>query len=109
MSLFDYHIDWNVVVVKAAGIGGALLSMKFLQGSWTERVFLACGGALFSFYAAPSLSRVSGMPEGLSGFLLGLFGMAVVSKGWEVLQSLPLGQDIREWYRKKMGLEKEPK
>ncbi|NYE26112.1 hypothetical protein [Pigmentiphaga litoralis] len=30
------------------------------------------------------------MPEGLTGFLLGVFGMAIVSRGWEALQTVPV-------------------
>lgn len=94
------------VAVKLAGLAGAVVSMRFLQGSLKERAFLAASGMVFSFYASPFMSKISGLPEGLSGFLLGLFGMALVSKAWEVIQTLPLGVLVIDALRKLFRLEK---
>jgi hypothetical protein len=97
---------FNALAVKLAGIGGALVSMKFLAGTWPERLVLAMGGALFSFYAAPYASHKLGMPEGLAGFLLGLFGMAIVSKVWEWLRTVPFDpvwQIFLDWLRRILG------
>lgn len=94
------------LATKLAGLAGAVVSMRFLQGTWKERVFRAAGGMAFSFYASPFLAKISGLPEGLSGFLLGLFGMALVSKAWEVIQTLPLGVLVIDGLRKLFRIEK---
>lgn len=80
----------DVVAGKLAGVAGALVSMRYLQGSWPARLSMAASGALISYYAAPHLAMRLGIPEGLTGFLLGLFGMAIVSRAWEAVQSLPI-------------------
>lgn len=75
-----------------AGLLGAAVSMRFIQGTWIERVTLAAGGAALSYYASPWLASKTGMPEGLTGFLVGLFGMALASKAWEVIQASPVAE-----------------
>ena len=77
---------------KLAGVVGAALSLRFVAGTWPERVTMAIGGAVVSYYAAPWVSNGLGIPEGLSGFLLGLFGMAVISKVWEAIQLTPIAE-----------------
>lgn len=85
----DINIDaW---AAKLAGVAGAVVSMRYLQGSWPARASMAASGSLISYYGAPHLAQITGMPEGLTGFLLGLFGMAVVSRAWEWVQSAPIG------------------
>jgi hypothetical protein len=85
------HINFDELAAQLAGVAGSLVSMRYLQGSWPARLSMAASGSLISFYAAPHLAIVTGMPEGLTGFLLGLFGMAVVSRAWEWVQQAPIG------------------
>lgn len=85
------NIDFDTVLVKAAGVAGALVSMRFLQGTWPQRVSTAFCGALLSYYVAPYVSSRVGIPEGFGGFLMGLFGMAIASRVWEWIQTTPLG------------------
>lgn len=79
----------DALAVKLAGVAGALVSMRFLQGSFPARLSMAVSGAAISYYASPHLSSMLGIPEGLTGFLVGVFGMAVVSRGWEAVQAFP--------------------
>src|SRR5690606_5682192 len=81
----------DTLAAKLAGVAGAAVSMRYLQGSWPARLSMAASGALISYYAAPHLALRLGIPEGLTGFLLGLFGMAIVSRGWEAVQAFPIG------------------
>ena len=80
----------DVLATKFAGFAGAFLSLKFIQGSWPERIVMAFGGSVISFYGAPWASLKTGLPEGLCGFLLGLFGMAICAKVWEMIQATPI-------------------
>jgi len=84
------NLNLDAIAGKAAGLAGAVVSMHFLQGTWPARISMAVSGALFSYFAAPYLSLRTGLPEGLSGFLLGLFGMAIVSRVWDWWQALPV-------------------
>ena len=72
----------------ASGVAGALVSMRFLQGTWPEKLTMAAGGSALSYFATTPIAEWLGVQraEGLVGFLVGLFGMAIVSKGYEVIQ-----------------------
>lgn len=84
----DINIDaW---AAKLAGVAGAAISMRFLQGSPLARVSMAISGSLVSYYAAPHIAQLTGMPDGLTGFLLGVFGMAVVSRMWQWVEQAPI-------------------
>lgn len=100
-------VDFDIVAAKLAGVAGALVSMRFLQGTWPQRISTAVCGALISFYAAPYVSIRVGIPEGLSGFLLGLFGMAIASRLWEWVQTTPIAgvwQIVIDWLKKRAGV-----
>ena len=73
-----------------AGIAGAVVSLKFVQGTWPERVIMAIGGAALSYFASDNMAKWLNVPEalGLVGFLIGLFGMAIVAKVYEVIQMI---------------------
>jgi len=74
-------------VLRLAGVAGALASMKFVSGTIVDRTLMVIGGAFFSFYATDWVSQWLALPPGLTGFLLGLFGMSVLSRVWEWVQS----------------------
>lgn len=75
------------LVQFAAGASGALVSMRFMAGTWFEKLTMALGGSALSFYGTLPLSNWLALSnaEGLLGFLIGLFGMALVSKAYEVI------------------------
>lgn len=79
-------------LAKLAGVAGALASLAFLKGSWPERFAMAIGGTVVSLYAAPWMASKTGLPDGLCGFLLGLFGMAICAKVWEAIQATPISE-----------------
>lgn len=75
--------DLKELLPGAAGSFGA--AALFLKGAWTRRLGMAVLGSAASYYGAPHIATTLGMAEGLAGFLLGLFGMAVVDgifKAW---------------------------
>lgn len=101
----DQIHDFSVAKLLS-GVAGALVSMRFLQGTWTEKIMMAVGGAALSYYgtsyAAGWLSMQNA--EGLVGFLIGLFGMAIVSKGYEIIQMIDAKQvasDVWTWISRK--------
>lgn len=96
----------DVYATKLAGFAGAFISLKFIQGSWPERIIMALGGSLISYYGSPWASSRTGLPEGLCGFLLGLFGMAICAKVWELIQQAPVAsfwQPVLDWWKRKFG------
>lgn len=85
-------IDIDTALTKLAGVAGACFSLAFLKGTWPERMVMAVGGSLLSYYATPAAALRSGLPDGLTGFLLGLFGMAICAKFWEMIQATPIAE-----------------
>ena len=79
-------------ITKLAGIAGAGLSLAYMKGPLYERLTNAVGGAVVSLYATEWATAKTGLPEGLTGFLLGLFGMAICAKIWEVIQQTPIAE-----------------
>lgn len=101
--------DFDTYAVKLAGVAGAIVSMRFLQGTLWERLLTAFAGAALSYFATPWLSGRIGLPEGLAGFLLGLFGMAVMSRAWEWVQTTPIAalwEIVLGWLGRKTGVTK---
>lgn len=100
--------DWNVetLAVKLSGVAGAIVSMRFLTGTWPERLFTALCGAITSFFITPYLAEKIGLPAGLTGFLVGLFGMAIASRMWEWVQTTPIAavwNIALDWLRRMLG------
>jgi hypothetical protein len=79
--------DVHLWIQRLAGVAGALTSIRFVSGSLFERVLMVIGGAFFSLYATEWVAQWLSLPHGLTGFLLGLFGMSVLSRVWEWVQS----------------------
>ncbi|CAB3952655.1 hypothetical protein [Achromobacter piechaudii] len=83
--------DFDAVAAKLAGVLGAIVSMGFLQGTPTAKVSMAATGTILAYYCSPWLSDFIGIPEGLSGFLCGFLGMAVMERMWRAVQEAPIG------------------
>ena len=91
-----------------AAVAGAVVSLRFVQGTVVERVFMAIGGAGLSYYATTPAAIWLGMSnaEGLVGFLIGLFGMAIMAKIYEVIQiadAAKIASDAIDAIKRKWG------
>lgn len=107
MATEPHHFDISIGNL-VAGICGSFVSLRFMQGTLTERGTMAIGGSALSYYGTAPASAWLGMAsaEGLVGFLLGLFGMAVVAKVYEGIQSLPAArivEDAWESLKRRLG------
>jgi len=75
----------------AASFAGALVSLRFLKNcSAVEKFLMVLGGSVLSYHSTPVAAAWTGLSdvEGLVGFMVGLFGMAIVAKVYEVIQAL---------------------
>lgn len=89
--MFSQLTDSEGWVAKVLSIAaGALVSTRLLTGSFTERLLSATAGGAIAYVTTPLLSLKIGSPESVTGFLAGLFGMAIVSRLWEFIQSAPI-------------------
>lgn len=99
MSLLDHP----EVAKVAPGALGALVSLMWIRDTWPRRLAMFGAGAAFARFGTADMSRMTGLNDGLTGFLLGLFGMAVVASvflGWEKLDvSIILRDAIRQFLR----------
>jgi hypothetical protein len=101
--------SWNdpSVAKLGASLVGSLVSLRFVSGTWPERLLMFVGGAALSYYStAPVAHWIGGGSEmnGLVGFFLGLLGMTVVSKVYEAVQALDakrIGNELWDWLMKK--------
>ena len=97
-------IDPQLVKEATPGALGALSAALLIKGPWQMRAATVLPGAALSYYAAPYFAGTVGMPEGMSGFLLGLFGMAFVAKVFDTWHSLALGEIASRWLAKLLGI-----
>lgn len=82
------------------GLAGSLVSLKFLKDtSRTEKLLLVLGGSILSFVATSPVTDYFKVAhaEGLVGFMLGLFGMALTTKAYEVITLLDSAK-IAKWF-----------
>jgi hypothetical protein len=101
------HIPIDVWIAKLSGIAGAVISLNFIKGTWFERVTMALGGSVMSLYISPWIAQRLGLPEGVAGFLVGMLGMAVTAKLWELIQATPIAEiwaEVVKAIRKKLGV-----
>jgi hypothetical protein len=103
--------SWNdpTILKLGASMLGSLISLRFIKGTKIEVLLMFIGGTALSFYATdPVANWVGGGGSifGLVGFLLGLIGMTIVAKIYEVIQLLDskqIAKDVWEWVVKKWG------
>lgn len=82
--------DVDAFMVKGAGFAGALVSLGHVKGTWLEKLSMFVGGGFSSYYLAPFVVDKLGLPESAAGFLVGLFGMSIVAKTYEYIQTTSL-------------------
>lgn len=78
------------IVKIISGIAGSVVSLRFVQGTWVEKLLMTFGGAFLSYFGTSPAAYYVGLEksEGLVGFLIGLFGMAIASKIYELIQNV---------------------
>ena len=99
--------DINIVKL-IAGFFGSLVSLKFVPGTCPERALMWAGGVALSYFATSPVTDWLAIPktEGLIGFFIGLFGMSVVSKVYEIIQILDaatIAADLWSAVKRKWG------
>lgn len=87
----------------APGLFGAVAAMLWIKDTWPRRVGFTFAGASASHYASGAVAAWSGMDEGLAGFLVGLFSMAIAAKVFEALEAFK-SSDLVDRLLKRAGL-----
>lgn len=90
-------VDVADEALKAApGALGALVALRWMPGTPFQRATAFLGGAAASYYGTDHLVHALELSPGFTGFLLGLFGMAIASKVFEAIDGLRLGRRIEK-------------
>lgn len=69
-----------------AGPAGSAIALLWLKTTWYRGLSMFAAGAALSYYAAPNVSSWLNLSESFTGFLLGLFGIAIVDKLFDTWQ-----------------------
>lgn len=89
-----------------AGPAGSAIALIWLNGRLLRKCAMFFAGCILSWYVAGPASIWLDLPEGFTGLLLGIFGMAVVDKIFEVIRTVQPGELITDFIRKRLGLER---
>jgi hypothetical protein len=81
------------------GALGSLFSMLLTTDGYPRKIVSFFGGVAAAYYATSYTIRVTGFNEGLSGFLLGFFGMAVLNSFMDTWKKFDLTSVIRQLLR----------
>jgi hypothetical protein len=87
----------------APGVLGSITAVRFVGGPLLARLAMVPSGAALSWYAAPWVALKVGTPEGLSGFLVGLFGMVVVGKLFDTWERFDVSGLLQRWLDRWFG------
>ncbi len=95
-------IDPAHITKNAPGAIGALIALRFIKGpTWWHSAIAFVGGCACSIYGTDYAVERTGADAGLAGFVLGLFGMAVVAKCHEAIEQFKpaelLGNVLKKW------------
>lgn len=83
---------------------GALISARWLNGTWPQKLFMIASGIGLSAVLSPWLADITNIPEYAVGALTGLFGIAIADGLYRAWNDLNLGLLLREIIRAKFGL-----
>lgn len=107
----DNVINADPSITKlVAAVMGSFISLKFMKGTWYERLMLFVGGAFLSYNATSPLAHWLNFQEGegLIGFSVGLLGMALAEKLYEAVQATDAKQvskDLWSAVKKRIGVD----
>jgi hypothetical protein len=97
-------VDWRDHAEQVLpGAVGALVALGWIGGGAKQLAASVLGGCGAAYYAAPLVAGWFTVSEGLSGFMLGLFGMAVASRVFEAIAAFPIARVV-EWLLKRFGI-----
>lgn len=87
-----------------ASFSGSLVALRWLPGGFLLKLQMLLAGTALSWYATEPVAHWAGMNVGTTGFFLGVFGMALVAKIFELIAATQIADIFVEWARKFLGL-----
>ena len=86
-----------------SGMAGSILALIFLKPPVAQLIIYLIGGGLTSYYITPALADSLGAPLSTTGFIVGLFGMAIIAKIFHLIELVD-PKDVISRILKKVGL-----
>ena len=94
--------DMHQEITKAApGFIGALIAALWSKEAPARSACLVLAGTATAYFVGEWLSARLGVPGTIAGFFVGVYGIAIVNKGFEVLQTFPIDQILSVWAKSK--------
>lgn len=93
------------------GLVGAAVSLGLGDNKgllWRQIVTAYIGGVATAWVAFSALVTKLGIPEGLAGFLLGAFGMLILSRIYAAIQNADLTGALNKWLGNRAGKDDKP-
>jgi hypothetical protein len=98
-------MDWHPDAAKAVpGTLGAVSAVLLLRENWKRGLVMVIPSMSLAWYGGAYMASHVGMPESLSGYLLGMGGMAFIAKVMETWERFDLGGLLGKWLAKVLGL-----
>lgn len=90
----------------AAGIGGALVGLRFAPGmSWGEKLLNVAAGAACAGWVGPAAAEIfeltSVNAEAALSFAIGMFGMSIAAALVEAVRTVQWSEIITSWTKRK--------
>jgi hypothetical protein len=99
-------MDWQEHARQIApGAVGGIVAMLSAGGGVRQMLTAFAGGAGMSYYGAEHAAGWLGVNPGFAGFLLGLFGMAIAARVFDLIAAVPASQIIRAALKRIFGIE----
>ena len=90
----------DMAALKIAGVVGALCSLRYIKGAWHERLTMVVFAIFAAYHGAAPLAEKFGLPEGITGLLIGFLAAAVAERALDTVQN----NEVWAKLRAKVGL-----
>ncbi len=98
------QVDPEVLPKLGMGFLGAAVSWMATRSGGLRGISIVLTGMAISYYGSDWLATIVKVPEGIAGFLLGLFSGIFAIKAVGSWDALDLTSIVRQWVRKRLGL-----
>ena len=102
-----HNLEWFQELLHrflGPGTWGSLAALLWMKDPWPRKVCMFFAGALLSSYATEDIAKMIGLDLGFAGFLVGLFGMAIVARMFEFLATFNIYRSIDNWVSRRLGI-----
>ena len=97
------HLNIESITEYLSGVAGSLIALIFLKPPLVQLIGYLAGGILVSYYLSPAIAEWMDAPLSTTGFIVGLFAMAVLAKLFHMIELMDV-KDLFSRLLKRIGL-----